>query len=152
MLGAAVFDFDLTLVDSAAAVADCATHALATLGFEPPTPAQVRQTIGLTLPQSFVALTGRSDPVLEAEYARHYVSRADVVMVAGTRIYPGVPVMLAGLRARGVRLGIVSTKFRYRIQAMLDSAGLGQAVDVVVGAEDVTHHKPDPQGLLAALE
>jgi phosphoglycolate phosphatase len=111
----------------------------------------VRQTIGLTLAQSFVALTGRSDPALESEYARRYLGRADLVMVPGTRVYPGVPAMLAGLRARGVRLGIVSSKRRHSIQAILDRSDLGQSVDVILGMEDVTHHKPDPQGLLAAL-
>lgn len=152
MLGAAVFDFDLTLADSAAAIIECAGYALQRLGLPPASDAQVRHTIGLTLPQSCAALTGSSDPELAAAYARHYVSRADEVMVAGTQLYPGVEGMLAGLRGRGVRLAIVSSKFRHRIQSILERAGCGDAVDLILGAEDVQWHKPHPQGLLLALE
>lgn len=151
MLRAVVFDFDLTLVDSAAPIAECARHALQCLGLPPATPEQVRKTIGLTLQQSFVMLTGNPDPALADGYARHYVSRADEVMVAGTRMYPGVPAMLQRLRARGMRLGIVSSKFRRRIQPILEREGLGRTIDLVLGAEDVTAHKPHPEGLLAAL-
>lgn len=59
--------------------------------------------------------------------------------------------MLASLRARGVRLAIVSSKLRYRILAILENAGIGAAIDVILGAEDVTEHKPHPQGLQLAL-
>jgi phosphoglycolate phosphatase len=51
-----------------------------------------------------------------------------------------------------VRLGIVSSKLRHRILAILGKEGLSHTIDVVLGAEDVQRHKPDPQGLLAALE
>jgi phosphoglycolate phosphatase len=152
MLGAAIFDFDLTLADSAAAVIDCSGYALQRLGLPPAPPEQVRHTIGLTLPQSFAALTGNPDPELAVAYARHFVSRADEVMVAGTRLYPGVDGLFEGLRSRGVQLAIVSSKFRHRIQAILERAGLGDAVDLILGAEDVHQHKPHPQGLLLALE
>jgi phosphoglycolate phosphatase len=64
MLEAVIFDFDLTLADSAQAVIECAGYALARLGLPAAPPEQVRHTIGLTLPQSFVALTGCDDPVL----------------------------------------------------------------------------------------
>jgi phosphoglycolate phosphatase len=152
MLEAVIFDFDLTLADSAQAVIECTGYALERLGLPAAEPEQVRHTIGLTLQRSFAALTGRDDQQLAAEYARHFVSRADEVMVARTQLYPEVPAMLAGLRGRGVRLGVVSSKFRHRIEAILARAGLGAAMDVIVGAEDVTQHKPHPQGLLLALE
>ena len=34
---------------------------------------------------------------------------------------------------------------------MIDAAGLAQAIDVVVAAEDVVHGKPDPEGYERAL-
>jgi phosphoglycolate phosphatase len=151
MLDAVVFDFDLTLADSTAAITECSGYALRALGLPRAEPEHVHRTIGLTLAQSFVALTGRSDPALEAQYARHFISRADEVMVPGARIYPSVAGMLGSLRERGVRLGIVSSELRHRIQAILGKERLEHIVDVVLGAEDVTAHKPDPQGLNAAL-
>ena len=149
---AVVFDFDLTLVDSSEGVVECANHALAALGFEAADAKGIRRTIGLTLPQSFRALTGVTDAELESNYSRHYVARADEVMVSMTHFYPGVPATLATLRSRGIRSGIVSTKFRYRIESILAHAGLENAVDVIVGGEDVKQHKPHPEGLLYALQ
>ncbi len=148
---AVVFDFDLTLADSTLAVVECSNHALVAMGFEPAEAQQVRGTIGLTLPQAFRTLTGRSDPNLESEYSRRFVSRADEVMVAWTQVYPQVPQALEALRGRGIRLAIVSTKFRYRIEQILAKAGLSEAVDVIVGGEDVQRHKPHPEGLLRAI-
>jgi phosphoglycolate phosphatase len=88
---------------------------------------------------------------MRREYARHFIEHADRVMADLTVIYGCVPEMLEALRARGFRRGIVSTKFRYRIEEILAREGLTEQVDVIVGGEDVTRHKPDPESLLLAL-
>jgi phosphoglycolate phosphatase len=49
-------------------------------------------------------------------------------------------------------IGIVSTKFRRRIEEILGREDLLEPFDVIVGGEDVSRHKPDPEGLLAAIE
>jgi phosphoglycolate phosphatase len=148
---AVLFDFDLTLADSTAGVTACANHALGVLGFPPADTQTVRKTIGLSLPESCGVLTGNADATLAQAYVRHFVEHADEVMGPLTKIFDDVPAALATLRGRGLRLAIVSTKFRYRIEAILKSAGLERAVDVIVGGEDVTRHKPHPEGLLRAL-
>lgn len=63
-----------------------------------------------------------------------------------------VIVVLEELVRRGLVLGIVSTKFRYRIQEVLQREGLSGHFEVIVGGEDVSTHKPDPSGLLLALD
>lgn len=146
-----VFDFDLTLADSTVAVVECSNHALSAMGFKAMDSESVRRTIGLTLPQAFRELSGSGDPTLAAEYSRRFVGRADEVMVASTRVYEGVPATLQTLRDRGLRLAVVSTKFRYRIEAILAQSALSNAFEVIVGGEDVTEHKPHPEGLLHAL-
>jgi phosphoglycolate phosphatase len=55
------------------------------------------------------------------------------------------------LRDRGLKTGIVSTKFRYRIQAILANHDAGDLFDVIVGGEDVRQHKPHPECLQRAL-
>ena len=40
---------------------------------------------------------------------------------------------------------------RDSIEIVLDRLGLAETVDLVVGSADVTRHKPDPEGLLLAL-
>ena len=47
-------------------------------------------------------------------------------------------------------MGIVSTKFRYRIQEILKRENVIKYFDVIIGGEDVAKHKPDPEGLLKA--
>jgi phosphoglycolate phosphatase len=151
MLEAVLFDFDLTLVDSRAAVADCANFALRRLELPEVEAAQAHATIGLTLPQAFTALTGVDDAGVAARFVQHWVERADVVTLELVTIYAAVPALLAELRARGIRTGIVSSRFRYRIEAILHKAELSAAIDRVVGLEDVAEHKPHPAGIHAVL-
>ena len=69
-----------------------------------------------------------------------------------TIIYPWVAETVQALRVTGRRLGIVSSKYRYRIERILAEGGLASHFEVIVGGEDVSRHKPDPAGLLLALQ
>jgi phosphoglycolate phosphatase len=146
---AVLFDFDFTLGDSAEAIVHCSRAAFADMGLEPAEPRAIRRTIGLTLHDSFRVLTG--DETRGDEYTRRYVGHADQVMTAMTTVYPPAGTVLATMRARGVATAIVSTKYRYRIESILAHVGLTGAVDFIVGGEDVSRHKPDPEGLRRAL-
>jgi phosphoglycolate phosphatase len=148
---AVLFDFDFTLGDSADAIVHCSRAAFADMGLEPAAPPAIRRTIGLTLQHSFHELTGEHSPERADEYTRCYVAHADRVMTGMTTVYEPAAGMLATMRARGVATAIVSTKYRYRIESILQHCGLAGAVDLVVGGEDVTRHKPDPEGLQLAL-
>jgi phosphoglycolate phosphatase len=59
--------------------------------------------------------------------------------------------MLDNLKSHGMMLGIVSTKFRYRILDILKRDNLTDYFDIIIGGEDVINHKPDPEGLLKAI-
>ena len=72
-------------------------------------------------------------------------------MVKETRLLPGVVEALLPLRENGLKMGIVSTKYRSRIEAVLDREGSGHLFDTIVGGEDVKEHKPHPEGLMQAL-
>jgi phosphoglycolate phosphatase len=150
LLRAVIFDFDLTLADSRAGVTDSVNHALRGLGLPEADPEAIHRTIGLPLPRAFEQLAGAADPRTD-EFCKRFAERADQVMVEGTRLFPEVPDVLAWLRSKGVRTAVVSTKFRYRIEAILGRDRLRHQFDVIVGGEDVARHKPDPEGLVAAL-
>jgi phosphoglycolate phosphatase len=147
-----MFDFDLTLADSSSGIVECTRYALDRLGYEAAPGARIHATIGLPLQQMFRLLTGDERPEPAAQFASRFVERADEVMVSSTRIYPEVPDLLSRLRERGLDIAIVSSKFRYRIEAILAAAGLQSQVDVIVGGEDVQRHKPHPDALVLALE
>jgi phosphoglycolate phosphatase len=151
LIHAAVFDFDLTLADSTAGAVECVNHALLRMGLPPADRAAIRSTVGLSLPRIFATLVGTSDPAKVGEFSHWFVERADDVMADLTVMFPQVPGTLALLRRSGIRAAIVSTKFRYRIEGILAREKLVDAFDVIVGGEDVTQHKPDPEGLKRAL-
>ena len=146
-----LFDFDLTLADSAAAVVECANHALRSMNFPARPSEEIMRTIGLPPRATFPIFTGEADPVRADQYLKHWVARADQITLSMVTIYEPVPAMLAELRRLGFQTGIVSTRYRYRIEAILTHRNLPRAVDVIVGGEDVASHKPDPEGITLAL-
>lgn len=66
-------------------------------------------------------------------------------------VYPGIPDVLASLRADGVRLGIVTGKSRRSWDVTSAIISLGP-FDVLVFDDDVRAPKPDPHGLELALD
>jgi phosphoglycolate phosphatase len=148
---AVVFDFDYTLADSSQGVIECIDFALETLGLPAVSTETAKRTIGLSLVDSFRMLVGSQHAAQAGEFVHLFVERADEAMADLTVLFESVPATVAALRAQGFPLGIVSTKFRYRIEAILAREGLSDSFGVIVGGEDVAEHKPDPTGLLAAI-
>ena len=149
---AILFDFDYTLADSSRGVIDCIGFALDELGFPPVSDGAACRTIGLSLADTFTALVGPQSGAVGALFTRLFVERADRVMVDKTVLFPGVRETVGMLRARGLVLGIVSTKYRRRIEAILQREHLLARFAVIVGGEDVAAHKPDPESLRLAME
>lgn len=149
---AVIFDFDFTLGDSAKGIIQCANAALAAVGCAPAEEDAIRKTIGLSIRETYARLSGRSEPEEAEVFARVFRETADWVMTDCTELYPGTAEMLRGLHARACKVGIVTTKFHYRIEEILRKFSLTDAVDVIVGSEDVKAVKPAPDGLLMALE
>lgn len=148
---AVLFDFDYTLADSSKAVIECISYSLRKMGYAVPAPDNICRTIGLTLADAYRELS-RDTSESNAEIFRNYFKeRADVIMKDGTRVYNTVKNVLGRLKDMGLKTGIVSTKFRYRIEDILERDGLLHYFDVIVGGEDVSAHKPNPEGLLKAI-
>ena len=149
---AIIFDFDYTLADSSRGVVECVNHALSELGLPTATAEAIHRTIGLSLTDTLLELAGVEHATQGDDFVRLFVKRADEVMADSTVVFESVPRTIEMLKEHGFGLGIVSTKFRYRIEAVLGRENLLSSFDVIVGGEDVTVHKPDPTGLLTAME
>jgi HAD superfamily hydrolase (TIGR01509 family) len=67
------------------------------------------------------------------------------------RIYPGVVELVARLRGKA-RLAVVSGTWRDNVRVVLGAGGLADAFDVIVGKEDVTQRKPDPEAYVLTLK
>ena len=151
-LHAVVFDFDYTLADSSEGVLECINFALKTMGHDEVSLEAACRTIGLSLHETFLALGEHHARERCDEFHQLFIERADKVMSNRTVLYDTVPATVQALRESGLKLGIVSTKYRRRITDVLTREALLHGFEVVIGGDDVKHHKPHPQGLFAALE
>jgi phosphoglycolate phosphatase len=133
-------------------VLECVNHALGGLGLPAASPEDIKKTIGMSLPATLVILAGKEQKDEGDDFHHLFIERADKVMADMTIVFEDVPRVIRLLRDEGVPLGIVSTKFRYRIETILERAGLLKHFDVIVGGEDVSRHKPDPEGIQMAIE
>ena len=146
-----LFDFDYTLADSSRGIVLCFRHVLERNGYTDVTDDAIRRTIGKTLEESFSLLTGVADPERLADFKQQYRKEADVHMTPNTHLFPETLRVLRKLKERGAKVGIISTKYRFRIHDTMDQHLPADFLDIVVGGEDVTRAKPDPEGLLHAI-
>lgn len=147
-----LFDFDLTLADSSRGIVMCFTHVLERHGYHDVTEMQIKRTIGKTLEESFSILTGIKDPQQLAAWKLEYTHEADIYMNDNTVLFPETVSVLTKLKEQGAKLAIISTKYRYRIQGVMDRYFPKDFIDVIIGGEDVKVAKPDPRGVKAALK
>lgn len=142
-----IFDFDLTLADSSKGILICFKHTLSEFGYPIPSDREIYNTIGMTLVDAFDVLTGIPNNPQREEMRLVYVKKADEEMVRNTFFYDNTLAILQTLQNAGVKVGIVSTKFRYRIEDTFKYQGGSFPVDEIVGGEDVFNAKPAPDGL-----
>lgn len=149
---AVIFDFDYTLADSSEGAVDCINFALNEMGLDCVSAEAACRTIGLSLSETFLTLGEHHERTRCDEFHQLFVKRADEVMVNLTVLYDSVPATIDALVQQGLRLGIVSTKYRRRIDGVLKREALAHGFQVVIGGDDVAEHKPDPQGLFEAIK
>jgi len=146
-----IFDFDYTLANSSRAVVECANFALETLGLPRVSAELIYRTIGLPLSEMFRKLAGEQHKDSCDEFIRLFYERADDVMVDWTVVLESVPRTVGILKGCGLSLGIVSTKLRLKIEAILRRENLLESLEAIVGGEDVSEYKPNPEGLLKLI-
>jgi len=126
--------------------------ALGKVGLQSPPAEKIVETIGLSLGETLRYLTGETDAGLASRFTRSFHELADQIMDCMTVVYDSVWPVMRSLRAANVRTAIVSTKLNYRIRGILAANYLEESFNVIVGADDVVNPKPDPEGLLLALQ
>ena len=152
MIKAIIFDFDYTLGDSTNGIVLSVNYALEKLKYGAKDTEEIRKTIGLSLKDTFWTLT-KTNNIDEAElFSKYFIEKADIVMVENTQLYDDVKEVLSNLKAKGFKIGIVTTKLRYRIEQILDKFNALDLVDIIIGAEDVKIEKPAPDGLLQVID
>lgn len=144
---AVVFDLDGTLIDSFGLIDASFRHAARVVLDRDLTPGEVTTGWGEPLPVRAARLAaGRVDELIAA-YTAYYDANHDRLC----RPFAGVPEMLAALAARGVRLGVATSKRRRSTLQALERCHLARWIGAAISAEDVPAPKPAADAVLAAL-
>lgn len=155
LLRAILLDLDGTVADSHGLIMTCYNHAIrAHLGREGLREIWL-QRVGLPL-----------DDILIATYEHYGVPHTPELMtevkqtyrvhmwehVETVEAFPGMIDALHALKAKGLRLAIVTTKHRMMALRHLETLQIRSLFDVVVAGDDCHHYKPHPEPFLKALE
>lgn len=147
---AVLFDLDGTLIDSIGLIVDAMHHAFEAFDGEVPDDSAWMSGIGTPLYKQLAryARSPEELEVLRERYRAYQVIHHDNVIKA----YPGAVDVLANLHARGIVMGIVTSKGDQLAHRGIELTNLAQYLPVVIGADSVTKHKPEPEPVLLALE
>ena len=149
MLGAALFDFDGTLVDTTDLIYQSMRHATGEVLGREISRDVLMANVGQPLPRQMELLSAEHAEALLDSYRLHNEENHDALI----KEFPGVEESLARLRSAGVRVAVVTSKRRFSVDMALKTfPGLGKVVDQWVTMEDTTEHKPRPEPLLKGLE
>lgn len=147
-----IFDFDYTLADATDGIVSSFNHAFSELGLAGCDIESIKRTVGLSLDEAFVQLTANKDKALISRFKILFKEKADEVMSKNTVLFDDTISTLRQLKHDGLNTGIVTTKYHYRIVETLNTHGISDLVDIIVGGEDVKTPKPSPEGLLLAID
>ena len=144
-----LFDLDGTLIDSIELILRSYRHTMRLHRGHEPSDDVWMQGLGTPLWVQFRHFT--EDPAeieaMVATYRAYNLAHHDELV----RPYAGVVEAVLALRDQGKTLGLVTSKMRSGAVRGLKAAGLEDAFQVIVGADDVTHPKPHPEPVLTAL-
>ena len=145
-----VFDWDGTLLDSAAAIVSSMQAAARDLGLSPPDETIARQVIGLglhdALSQAMPDARASEYPRIAERYRYHYLSRdRELSLFAGARE------LVQELSSAGWLLGVATGKSRLGLNRALESSGL-KGFFHATRCADECNSKPAPDMLLEIME
>jgi len=147
---AVLFDLDGTLADTVQLILRCYRHTMRThLGEELP---DARWLARLGTPLRDQLREFARDAEEAARMLETYVTFQNGLHDEVVRAYPGAVETVQALGGNGTALAVVTSKHRGIAQRTVERCGLGDRFDLLVGADDVTRGKPDPEPVLLALK
>jgi phosphoglycolate phosphatase len=144
-----VFDWDGTIIDSAASIVECIREASRELGLEVPERSRASHVIGLGLHDAMrIAVPGlpaQRYPEFVASYRKHFLAREDSM-----QLFDGMRELLDGLSKKHL-LAIATGKSRRGLDRALDSSKLTPYF-AASRCADETNPKPHPAMLLEIMD
>lgn len=147
---AVLFDLDGTLVDTIELLLSSVRHAFRDRAGRVPSEAEWVAGIGTPLVTQLrpFAADDADLALLVAGYREYQHEHHDRL----TRCYDRVIDIVSRLKADGHPTGVVTSKSDAIAHRSLAYVGLLELMDVVIGADSTTRHKPDPEPVRVALE
>jgi len=146
-----IFDWDGTLCDSAARIVSCMQSAAKQTAQEVLAPEQIRNVIGLGLPESMLRLYPKLNDAeresLKEAYIEHFLA-ADKIP---SPLFKGVEEGLKHLDAAGFSLAVATGKSRRGLDRVMAYHGFDDLF-VATRCANQTRSKPDPLMLSQLLE
>lgn len=143
-----LFDFDGTLLDTNELIIQTFQHVLNNHFPNRFSREDIYPFIGPTLMETFHSIDPDKAVQLIQEYREWNIANHDALITE----YEGVIETLTALKQQGIKLSIVSTKRNDMIHRGLNVMGAAHLFDEVIGLDDVTNPKPDPEPILLALQ
>jgi phosphoglycolate phosphatase len=144
-----VFDWDGTLMDSAAVITNAIQAACRDSGLPVPSAERARYVIGLGLGDAMAHILPGVDPArhrdVQERYREHFL-RGD----ADTRLFPGAAETVAALHEAGFLLAVATGKSRRGLDRALKATGLAPYFHATRCADE-GHSKPHPGMLLGLM-
>ena len=144
-----IFDLDGTLVDSLPGIAASLNRTLDAHGLPGHADARVRSFVGDGIHMLVRrAVPAGTEPALLDSLISLFKKDYDLSWAAGTKVYPGVHAMLAGLQREGYQMAVLSNKVHDFTVAMTRTVFPEIHFAGVLGQRDGIPHKPDPAGAI----
>lgn len=145
-----VFDWDGTLMDSAAAIVRAIQAASRDMGVPEPDEATARHVIGLglvdALRHAVPTLAPEDYPKLADRYRYHYLARDHELT-----LFEGAAELVEELNAAGYLLAVATGKSRAGLDRAMAQTGIGRWFHTTRCADEC-HSKPHPQMLLEIMD
>ena len=144
-----LFDLDGTIIDSTEAILESFTKAYESFNAEVPSAESIKPLIGLPLEMMFEKLGVSTSDSLA--YAKAYKEHYRTIHTQKTTLLPKAKEAIE-LAHGYAKLGVVTTKTAEYSRELLEHFGLMKYFDSLIGREDVKEPKPNPEGVLKAVD
>ena len=150
--GLIILDFDGTLCDTRKTIVRTLQMTMEKLCLPVADEYACASTIGLPLSECFKTLFLSLTEEQAQECAETYRSIfEDNKRLLEPKVFPHVTETLKKLCARGFTLSIASSRFNRSLMDLVRTFGFDKELSLVLGADDVTKAKPDPEPVLLTL-
>ena len=134
MYKAILFDLDGTLTDSGEGITKSVQYALEKIGKPEPDLEKLRVFVGPPLLEQFEQYAG-IDRETERKAVEIYRERYAPIGVYENELYPGIQELLSGLKQRGYKLAIASSKPENFVRIVAEYFHIDSYFDEMVGSE-----------------